>query len=63
MWKDQCVVGSTELYSKGSSVVKSTGYSPRGTGFDFHHPHHGTHLSITSVPGDLMLFSAPNDVY
>jgi hypothetical protein len=38
---------------RDDSVVKSTGWSCRGTGLDFQHPHGRLQLSVTPFPGDL----------
>jgi hypothetical protein len=39
---------------RDGSVVKSTGCSSRGPGFNSHLPHGGSQLSITPVPEDLI---------
>jgi hypothetical protein len=39
-------------------VVKNTVCSSRGPRFNSQHPHSGSQLLMTPVPGDLMLFSA-----
>ena len=41
------------------SVVKSTGYSVKGPGFNPQHPHVGSQPSVTLVLGDLTLSSPP----
>jgi hypothetical protein len=40
------------LLGPGGSVVKSTGCTCRGPGFNSQHPHDSLHLSVTSVLGD-----------
>ena len=39
---------------RDNSVVKSTHYFFRGSGFNSQHPHGGSQLLVTSVPGDLV---------
>jgi hypothetical protein len=50
------ILSSNKKANKGwrdGSVVKSTPYSSRGLGFNSQHPHGGSQLSVTPVPGDL----------
>lgn len=41
---------------KGGSEAKSSGCSPRGLGFKSQHPHGGSQLALTPVPGNHALF-------
>ena len=46
------VVRVSMLGWRDGSVVKSTGCSCRGPGFASQHPHGGSELPVTPVPGD-----------
>jgi hypothetical protein len=45
------------LCCRGGEVVKSTGFPPRGPGFDSQHLHGGSQVSVASVPGNLIPLS------